>query len=51
VSGRRLALWAGAIAGWSVGFCAVWTVLFIALGTPALLGYLGERETPRPSPP
>ena len=36
---------------WSVAARLVWCVLFVALGTPALLGYLAERETPRPGGP
>ena len=36
---------------WSAGARLLWGVLFVALGTPALLGYLAERETPRPTPP
>jgi hypothetical protein len=33
--------------GWSVGARLAWTVAYIALGSPALLGYLAER---RPMP-
>jgi hypothetical protein len=36
---------------WSARARVLWVALFIALGTPALLGYLAERETPRPTPP
>ena len=34
---------------WPVGARLGWALLFVALGTPALLGYLAERETPRRS--
>jgi hypothetical protein len=33
--------------GWSTGARVAWTIAYIALGTPALLGYLAERA---PSP-
>ncbi len=47
-------LWAWADArdrGWPARARFLWVIAFIALGTPALLGYLAERETPRPTRP
>jgi hypothetical protein len=33
------------VRGWSVAECVAYTIAYIALGSPALLGYLAERRS------